>query len=167
MYFFPILTCFLLILIDQIIKFLTVKKLAPIMSFKIIENFFYLTYVENRGAAFGFLSGARWIFVSITIIVLIGACIYYVKISKEKNTLLTRIAIIMIASGAFGNCIDRIFRGYVVDMFHFIFWGHDFAVFNFADILVCIGTALLAVVIIFYVSEDKKNNLTAGEKGNN
>ena len=147
----------LLILLDQITKFICLQKLKPIGSLKIIENFFYLTYVENRGAAFGILQGARYIFIFLTISVLIICFYYYKKIPKNKFELLTKTSLTLIISGAIGNLIDRIFRGFVIDMFHFIFWGNDFAVFNMADIFVVLGTFLLAVVILFNdIKKDKE-----------
>lgn len=147
----------LLILLDQITKFICLQKLKPIGSLKIIENFFYLTYVENRGAAFGILQGARYIFIFLTISVLIICFYYYKKIPKNKFEFLTKTSLTLIISGAIGNLIDRIFRGFVIDMFHFIFWGNDFAVFNMADIFVVLGTVLLAVVILFNdIKKDKE-----------
>lgn len=147
----------LLILLDQITKFICLQKLKPIGSLKIIEKFFYLTYVENRGAAFGILKGARYIFIFLTISVLIICFYYYKKIPKNKFELLTKTSLTLIISGAIGNLIDRIFRGFVIDMFHFIFWGNDFAVFNMADIFVVLGTFLLAVVILFNdIKKDKE-----------
>nr|WP_317358202.1 signal peptidase II [uncultured Tyzzerella sp.] len=150
----PFLYTIIFIIFDQIIKFICFEKLKPIGSIKIIENFFYLTYVENRGAAFGMLEGARWIFIIIAFVATIFCIYYYNKLPKNKLLKLGRLSLIFISAGAIGNMIDRIFRGYVVDMFHFIFWGKEFAVFNVADILVCLGTFLIAIVIIF--TEDKK-----------
>lgn len=153
-----ILIIFFLILFDQISKFICFKYLKPIepdASIEVIKNFFYLSYVENKGAAFGIFQGARYIFIILTIAVLIFCFYYYKNISKSKFSLFSKIALVLIISGAIGNLIDRIFRGYVVDMFHFIFWGKDFAVFNLADIFVVCGTILLALVILF--NDTKKN----------
>lgn len=145
----PFFISFVFVVLDQLVKLLCVLKLKPINTKCIIDNFFYLTYVENRGAAFGMLKGARWIFVIIAIIATTLGIYYYNKLKNEKFVSLYRVSIILILSGAIGNMIDRVFRGYVVDMFHFIFWGKDFAVFNIADIYVCVGTFFLALAIIF------------------
>lgn len=155
----PLIYTIIFILIDQLIKFICLEKLKPINSIKIIDNFFYLTYVENKGAAFGLLEGARWIFILIAIIAVIICIFYYNKLSTskfpKKFSNIGKISLIFIISGAIGNMIDRLFRGYVIDMFHFIFWGREFAVFNIADIFVCIGTFLLIIFVIF--SEEPKN----------
>ncbi len=153
----------ILIFIDQIVKFICLQKLKPIGSIKVIENFFYLTYVENKGAAFGMLQGARWIFIGIAFIAVIFCIYYYNKLPKNKFLNISKISLIFIIAGAIGNMIDRLFRGYVVDMFHFIFWGREFAVFNVADILVCVGTFFIAIAIIF--SEDSKKEKIDKEKG--
>lgn len=156
MVFLPILAIVILTIIDQAIKLLMLNNLKPIGSVEIIKDFFYLTYVENTGAAFGFMSGGRWLFILITIAILIAGAIYYVKLKKDKYTSLIRIALVLIGGGAVGNLIDRAFRGYVVDMLHFVFWGNDFAVFNFADALVVCGTILFAGSIIFSTAEDSR-----------
>ncbi|WP_250278484.1 signal peptidase II [[Clostridium] colinum] len=153
----PIIYTTILIIIDQLVKLTCLEKLKPIGSVKIIQDFFYLTYVENRGAAFGMLKGGRWVFIIIALCAVIFCSIYYYKLPKNKFNSITKISFLLIISGAIGNMIDRIFRGYVIDMFHFIFWGKDFAVFNVADILVCVGTFLLAIVVIF--SKDKKHKI--------
>ncbi|WP_317367108.1 signal peptidase II [uncultured Tyzzerella sp.] len=152
----PIIYTIIFIIIDQIVKLICLQKLKPVGSIKVIQDFFYLTYVENTGAAFGVLQGARWIFVMIAFIAVVVCIVYYNRLPINKFLGLARLSLIFIVSGAIGNMIDRLFRGYVVDMFHFIFWGKDFAVFNVADILVCVGTFLLAIVII--LSEEPKKD---------
>lgn len=157
MFFLAVISIIALVGIDQIAKMMTLNMLKPIGSVEIIRNFFYLTYVENTGAAFGFMSGARWIFVVVTLGILIAGGIYYYRMPEKNQTVLTRLSFVLIFAGAMGNFLDRLFRGYVVDMIHFVFWGYDFAVFNFADIFVVCGTMILAVSIIFFsVKEDKK-----------
>lgn len=140
----PIIICGVLVFIDQLTKAAVIEKIKPLGSMEVIRSFFYLTYVENRGAAFGFFSGARLFFLVLTVVILTIGGIYYTQLKGDRYEYFKKTALIMIASGAIGNFIDRLIRGYVVDMLHFIFWGHEFAIFNFADILVVCGTALLA-----------------------
>lgn len=142
MFYFLIL---LLILIDQISKYLVSINLQNTGGFKIIEGVFNLTYVENRGAAFGLMQGRQSFFIVATVLVVVAG-IYYVK--KEKYTTKSqKYFISMILSGAVGNLIDRIRLGYVVDFLDFEFiWSY---VFNFADIMVVIGTILFAISILF------------------
>ncbi len=139
----------LLAAVDIITKRLVVNLLKPLGEVKVIDGFFYLSYVENRGMAFGMFKGARWIFIIATIIVL-GVIIYYFLINAGRKTpVILRLCGVLIGAGAFGNLTDRIFFGYVVDFLRFVFFGHSFAVFNFADILVCTGAGLLCLYLLF------------------
>ncbi|GAA0707835.1 signal peptidase II [Paraclostridium ghonii] len=137
-----------LIGLDQISKFLAIKYLVNIGSIPIIENIFHLTYVENRGAAFGMFQNNQMIFV----VVALFACVfglYYLY--KNRVNLLGKSAIILIISGAIGNLIDRLRLGFVVDYFDFrIIWDY---VFNIADVFVVIGTILLCIYIIFFEND--------------
>lgn len=137
-----------LIGIDQVSKYLAVNYLANLGSIPIIKDIFHLTYVENRGAAFGMFQDNQMIFV----IVAIAACIfglYYLY--KKKINLLGKTAIILIISGAIGNLIDRVRLGFVVDYFDFrIVWDY---VFNIADVFVVVGTILLCIYIIFFEND--------------
>ncbi|MCD7854544.1 MAG: signal peptidase II [Clostridiales bacterium] len=148
---FILLFCFF-VAEDIFLKQLVVKLLQPVGEVSVINNFFYLTYVENSGMAFGLLSGARWLFVAFTVIILAVIFAFFLKCRTKSYPVLLRLSAVMIASGAVGNLIDRIRLGYVVDYLHFVFFGHSFAVFNFADILVVCGTGLLCLYILF---EDK------------
>lgn len=156
MYIIPIIICVVLVALDQITKWFVLKMLVPVGSVTIIDGFFNLTYVENRGAAFGFLSGAKWLFVLIALIVLIAGCFYYKKIAMDKDKLWLKVSMVMIASGAVGNVIDRLLRGYVVDFLDFIIFGYNFPVFNVADILVVLGTMLFAGGIIVFGEGEKE-----------
>lgn len=134
---------------DIFTKSLVVKILKPVGEINVIDGFFYFTYVENRGMAFGMLKGARWFFIAATVIVLGLIFYYFVRCRRIHSPLILRVAAVLIGSGALGNLIDRIRLGYVVDFLRFEFFGHSFAVFNFADILVCCGTGLLCFYLLF------------------
>jgi len=151
-YILPIISCIVLVCIDQYIKYLTIANFYGGGSFEVIENFFYLTYTGNSGAAWGIFSGARVFFIVATIIVIICMAVYYVKMPRTKSNRFVRLSLVLIASGAIGNFIDRLIRhgGKVVDMFHLTFWGYyDFPVFNFADIMIVIGTIFLGGMVLF------------------
>ncbi|MBQ9518954.1 MAG: signal peptidase II [Firmicutes bacterium] len=148
----------LLILSDQLTKLAALEFLAPIKQRVLIEGFFNLTYVENRGAAFGAMQGARWFFVVLAALVVAGLAFYYYRMEKTKKTLPLRIAIVLIVGGTVGNVIDRVFRGYVVDFLDFIVFGYDFPVFNAADVFIVVGTVFLAayILLVDLKREDKK-----------
>lgn len=140
-----------LISIDQISKYMALNYLKDIGSIPIIENIFHLTYVENRGAAFGMLQGNQFIFIiAATLAMVVG--LYYIY--KYKLSLLAKSSIVLIISGAIGNMIDRVRLGFVVDYFDFrIIWEY---VFNIADVFVVIGTILLCIHIIFFDNDNKE-----------
>lgn len=139
-----------LILIDQLTKIITLKQLAPIGSVTIIENILSFTYVENRGAAFGIMQNSRIFFLIFTVI-LIGAIIYY-TIKTKQNSKFYLISTSLIIAGGIGNFIDRLFRGYVVDMIEVTFISYP--VFNFADICIVIGAILFCVYMLFSKPEN-------------
>ena len=95
------------------------------------------------------MMGGRWFFVALTVIVVVAGGIYYSKIYNKNESKIASLALVLVAGGAIGNCIDRLFRGYVVDMLSFNFFGYSFPVFNFADICVVIGAVLLVVSLCF------------------
>ena len=134
-----------LIGIDQLTKWLVRTNLAGAGTVSVIGGFFNLTYVENRGAAFGLLQNMKVFFVLVALIVAIVGLVYIHR-SKSRDGARTkkdlriarinRLAVSSIIGGAIGNLIDRLWLGYVVDFFDFRFiWSY---VFNFADILVVV-----------------------------
>ena len=138
----------ILIIIDQAIKWISRTKLTKFESYPVIDGFFHFTYVENRGAAFGMLQNKTWFFVLITLLV-VGYMIYFTKKNKNIDKKLTFVLSI-ITAGAIGNLIDRIWLGFVVDMFDFRgIWQF---VFNFADICVVVG----GILLIFLIINDKE-----------
>ena len=142
-----------LIVIDQITKLLTLNYLLPVNSVEIIKNILSFTYVENRGAAFGIMQNSRIIFLIFTVI-LIGAIIIYTIKTKPQNKLYL-VSTSLIIAGGMGNFIDRLFRGYVVDMIEVTFI--EYPVFNFADICVVIGAILFCIYMFFDKSEKSEN----------
>ena len=133
----------ILIGLDQIIKYWALNSLKEVNSIPVINNIFSLTYVENRGAAFGMLQNNQSIFI---LVAAVASCfgLYYLHSKKVNN--LGKIGILLVISGAIGNLIDRVRLGFVVDYLDFhIIWSY---VFNLADCFVVVGTTLLCLYII-------------------
>ena len=151
-----------LILLDQWTKSLAVTYLMDQEPFAIFPGIFQLCYLENRGAAFGMMQGKQILFVIMAFVAFAFIIYAYFKLPWEKHFHLLRASGVMIAGGAFGNLIDRIFRGYVVDFFYFELI--DFPVFNVADIYVTVATALLAVLLLFYYKEEELECLFPSKK---
>jgi signal peptidase II len=140
------------ILIDQLTKVLAESLLSFGIKQTIIDGFFYLTLVYNRGAAWSILSGNRWFLVLVSTVATIGFITYYLKrLNNSKPTLL--LALSLIIGGTFGNLIDRALYGQVIDFLDFIIIGYNYPVFNFADTFLVVGMGLLIIAIYF---EDKK-----------
>ena len=132
----------ILVTFDSIIK----TKIKTIMqlgdSIDVIKNFFSITYVQNTGAAFGMFKNQKILFLIVGIVAIL---ILLYSFSKTDNKIV-KISISMVISGAIGNIIDRLLYGFVVDMFDFhAIWSY---VFNFADVCVVLGVALLSFSIL-------------------
>jgi len=140
-----IIWMFIIILaMDMATKYWAYNYLREVGSIPVIENVFHLTYVENRGAAFGILQDQRWIFIVATIATLIFI-LWYVR-QMEPEIKLLKIGLNLIFVGAIGNLIDRIYLGFVIDFIDFRVW----PVWNVADMAIVVGTAITIGIIIFY-----------------
>lgn len=145
----------LLIVIDQIIKFFAVENLSKIIDgIPIINKVLHLTYVENRGAAFGIFEG-KTAFLSFLTIIMLGIAIGLIFYKKIQSKFLI-ISLSLIVAGGIGNLIDRIFRGFVVDYIDVRII--NFAIFNLADCFVVTGGVLVVFYVLFIdVKKPKKN----------
>lgn len=140
------------VILDQLSKYMAVHFLQGTGGIDLIPGVFRLTYLENRGAAFGVLQGQQWFFYIITAVILVVVVLAYVRIPAGRKFLPLQICAVFIVSGALGNLIDRVRLGYVVDFFYFELI--DFPVFNVADIFVTVSAVLLAVLLLLYYKEE-------------
>lgn len=145
------------IVLDQYTKALAVERLKGEKPFVIIENIFQLHYLENRGAAFGMFQNQRTFFIISFVIVMMAVLWIYRRLPAAKRFLPIYISGVLLVAGAFGNMIDRLRLGYVVDFFYFELI--DFPIFNVADIFVVAGVLLLAVVILFVYDEEEVDHI--------
>lgn len=140
-------------LIDQITKVFISSNFMPYIKNKIIDNFFYITYAKNDGAAWSILRGNRFLLIMISIIAFI---FILVCVLKEKNiTKVESLSYGMLLGGILGNLFDRIVHGYVIDFLDFNIFGYNYPVFNIADILIVIG--VLIMVILSFRGEKNEN----------
>ncbi len=146
----PAVIVVLLVAVDQVVKYLCFHYLTDTIT--LIPGFIELRYLENRGAAFGIMEGRSFFLILFPIIIICGLIFYYRKLGTTTIDKITKVSLILILSGAFGNLIDRAFNGFVVDMFNFTFF--QFPIFNVADIYVVVGTAILMIATIL-TKEDK------------
>jgi signal peptidase II len=135
----------LVLAIDQGAKAFIVSRIPlyrawdPIPS---LAHLFNLTFITNTGAAFGLFQDRSLLFAIVAIVISIGI-IFYVRQLPQDEWLL-RLSLGMQLGGAFGNLLDRVRLGYVVDFADF----HQWPVFNFADTFIVVGVGLLAYCLL-------------------
>ena len=142
----------LLVLLDQATKLAAVSALKDGGPYVLIPGVFQLQYLENRGAAFGLLQNARIFFLAVTLIALAAVIYVLVRLPLKRKYIVLRFLMVLIAAGAVGNMIDRVFLGYVRDFLYFSLI--DFPIFNVADIYVTCATILLILLLLFYYKEE-------------
>ena len=153
----------LIILIDQLTKWLIVKNMELGESIQVIENFLYITSHRNRGAAWGILQGQMWFFYIITAIVIV-AIVYYIQ-KEAKGKILLSVSLAFMLGGAIGNFIDRVYRKEVVDFVNTYIFSYNFPIFNVADSALVIGVGLLMFQMLKEEREARKK--AYGENGKN
>lgn len=163
----------LLVAIDQITKFLATAFLKNGEPISLIDNVFELHYLENQSAAFGvdliliiqktfrfsyfvehpdvFLQVKMFLFIILTIAVVILLYALYLRIPKERRFRYIDWILIAFIAGAIGNLIDRAIHHYVIDFFYFKLI--DFPIFNVADIYVTVSAFFIIVLGLFYYKE--------------
>lgn len=152
-----IIISIILLCIDQISKLLVVNLLTKTDSITIIKNFFYLTYINNDGAAFSILVGKKIFLILIAVLVIV-MLIRYIKKNNIQNKL-ELVSLALIIGGSLGNLMDRVVRGYVIDFLDFKIFNYNFPIFNLADTFIVIGVFLLLLKEI-----RKENNLDSRNK---
>jgi signal peptidase II len=136
------------VLLDQLTKIL-VDRFLPVHSAKpIIPGFFNLVHARNTGAAFSMFAGEptalrRTLFVGLALLVVGAICAAYIKLKPEDTW--TRWAYALICGGAFGNLVDRLRLGEVIDFLDFYIGPYHWPAFNVADSAITIGACLLAI----------------------
>jgi signal peptidase II len=148
---------------DQSTKLYIDRSMRLFDSIPVLADFFHITYVRNRGAAFSFLSDASWrlpFFIGISLVASIAILVAFHKLRDDQK--LAQVSLAMIFSGAIGNLVDRIRLGEVIDFLDVHWYRHHWPAFNVADSLICVGVFLLAVDMLL---EDKRTKgLTVGEQ---
>ena len=156
---FALFLLILVLVLDQITKVLVINSFQLYESLEIIPGLFSLTYLTNKGAAFGFLAGvdAAWrhyFFLTLASVALVLLGVAWYRMRKDHPFYGPALA--LIAGGAMGNVIDRVRLGAVVDFLDFYIAGHHWPAFNVADSAITVGVALFLVANI--LEEKQKNN---------
>lgn len=152
-YILYLVTMFVLVGLDQLVKKLSVIYLKGNNGITIIPNVFRLYYLENQGAAFGVFQGQQALLLIFTIIVLAGVAYLITKVPEQKKYKPLIWVGVFIIAGAIGNMIDRLLYKYVVDMFYFELI--NFPVFNVADCYVTVSFIVLFILVLFVYKDDE------------
>src|SRR5699024_1884588 len=139
----------MILIFDQITKYLAVKHLKGKDVITIIDNMLEFSYVENYGAAFGILQNRKYFFIFMTSLVIVAIFVILVNNYNYLNKTM-KVALAMLVGGSLGNLIDRIRLGYVIDFISVKFGNsYNFPVFNIADSFIVIATILIVYMVIF------------------
>ena len=140
------------LLMMLVITFLTIDLVSKLVvsnlmivhdSIMVIKDFFYISYFRNTGGAWSIFSNQTWLLVFASLII-ICFLVFYIYKNKPKNKL-EIFGYSLILGGAFGNFLDRIIYGYVIDFLDFNIFGYNFPIFNLADTFIVLGVVLLIV----------------------
>lgn len=150
------------LVLDRLSKIYALRNLKDHPSVSVISGYLELHYLENTGAAFGFLKNQKSFFILVGFVILV-ACFYVMfKTPAKKKYIIGHILLSMIITGAIGNMADRILYNFVVDFIYVSIV--NFPIFNVADIYITLATIVAIFVIIFYYKEDDLNFLRFNEK---
>ena len=136
-----------LLLVDQVVKAAAIAHLkgAPLVT--VLDGLFNLAYVENRGCAWGMFQGHVWPLAVFAILAMVF--VIWKRRSIFPSGAVGAVAEVTLYAGILGNLVDRLWLGYVVDMFDF-HWGiHHFPCFNVADVYINIAAGLLILAALF------------------
>ena len=139
---YTILLILILVILDQITKII-IFNIGQ--DFVIIPNILEIERVKNTGGAFGIGQNNTTTFI-ITNIIVLGIIIRLIVFQKDKLDKKTLITLLVILSGGFGNLIDRIFRGYVIDFINL-----------FPNIHFTIGWIYFALILAQYTYKEIKS----------
>jgi signal peptidase II len=145
--------------LDQLTKWLCILHLKAVGSVTLIPGLLRLTYLENRGAAFGSLTSHRWVFMVLSTVAIAAMIVYLLRYAEPSRLLRWTLALII--GGGVGNMIDRVVLGYVVDMIDFYgIWPY---IFNVADSCVCVGAGMMVLYFILTARAEYKVKQDGGK----
>ena len=148
-----------LVALDQLVKYLVVQNIPLGHHVPFLPYTLDLPYVQNTGAAFSLFNEHTWILTLISLVMSVILAVALVK--KFFRHPLGRVCLALLLAGAVGNLIDRLFFGFVTDMFQTTFI--SFAVFNVADICVVLGGIAFCVYFLFFYDKLEKGETPHGD----
>ena len=143
--------------LDQVSKILIRNNMTELQSFKVLGNFFRITYIHNPGIAFGIRVNNPVLFTILSVAACIAIVVYLIRNWHEDIKI--KVSLALILGGAVGNLIDRIIFGEVIDFLDFGINHVRWPVFNVADSSVVIGMMMLLVYAFILSDKNKKEVL--------
>lgn len=147
------------LILDQLTKIYVVWGMELSQSIPVIKNVLHITYVQNRGMAFGLFANNRMLFMIPTVVLIAVIVLAIVKLKGKNKVLDTSLGLVL--GGGVGNMIDRVARGYVVDFVDFCAFDFWQWVFNVADAAVVVGAFLFIIAVVtdknLFPDEKKKS----------
>ncbi|MDD5758076.1 MAG: signal peptidase II [Desulfobulbaceae bacterium] len=156
------ITIILVVLCDQLTKLWIIGNFDMFQSREIIPGLFNLTYLTNRGAAFGFLNGdhgswRHFFFIGVALVAMIMMIFLLRQMQKEGKHFVVSIALIF--GGAVGNLIDRLRLGAVVDFLDVYWQGYHWPAFNIADSAITVGVGIFLIAHLVQFRHDNKSEV--------
>jgi signal peptidase II len=154
-----VVTAFVLIL-DQATKLFIDRTMDLHSSITVIGNLFNITYIRNRGAAFGILADSGYripFFIGISVLAIV-VILQLIRNLRPEQTF-SAVPLAMILAGALGNLIDRVRLGEVIDFLDFHWYNHHWPAFNVADSAICVGVFILALDMLFEERRKKSGKI--------
>ncbi len=150
-YYLLIVPAVVIIVLDQISKFLIVRSMHIFESIPVISGFFNLVHIRNRGMAFGLMNrpGSNFSFyflVAATIVAVSLLVYWFSRLKSEERRLILGLSLIL--GGAIGNLIDRLRFHEVIDFLDFYIGPYHWPAFNVADSAITVGTFWVAINIL-------------------
>jgi signal peptidase II len=136
----------LVLVVDQATKIYIDRSMALHSSIPVVDHFFSITYLRNKGAAFGILANSSFRLPFFILVSTVAVCVIFVVIKRlREDQKLAAVSLSLIFSGALGNLIDRVRLGEVIDFLDAHWYNHHWPAFNIADSAICVGVFLLAI----------------------
>jgi len=142
----------LVLVLDRASKWIVAKDIAMHDNIKVMGGFFYLTHVENRGAAFSLFadSPSQWKMGMLVVFSIVALMVVLTLLWRNTHTMATTgLGLALILGGALGNLWDRLLTGRVVDFLLFYLGSYAWPAFNVADSAIVVGAGLLVIEVLF------------------
>jgi len=149
---YHVLIGFFVLVLDRLTKWVIARDIPLHDSREIISGFFYITHVENRGAAFSLFadSASEWKIAMLVLFSLVALAVVSALLWRSNHAMITTgVGLGLILGGALGNLWDRVLSGRVVDFLLFYLGSYQWPAFNVADSAIVVGAGLLVIEILW------------------